>query len=225
MSTYLKPVYLLADSQPLFKKYSDQYLLDSALDEINDVTLVASYIGASNDDHPDYFEIFRSAMQLYHIHDCRMIYSSFDENDRSNIEKSHIILLSGGDTAKGWQKIKAAGIDHLIRNAYLNGTIIIGVSAGAVQLGLMGLDTNVNPNLEYDTLRLVPFIIGAHEEKENWKQLKKLLQSQGENFPAIGLPSGSAVVYLSDHKIRPLGICEEFSLQDGEIRHNLLLPD
>lgn len=109
---------------------------------------------------------------------------------------------------------------------YYEGTILIGISAGAVQLGLYGL---IEREQSFDglieTFKLVPFIIGAHEERQGWERLKRTLQLLNGATKGIGIPTGGGLVYHPDQSIEairhPLSV---FSTEDGEIRHDLLLP-
>jgi hypothetical protein len=78
---------------------------------------------------------------------------------------------------------------------------LIGVSAGAVQLGLCCL---AGDGSLIETLKLVPFIIGAHEEFNNWKTTTELLRLSATNSRAIGLPTGGGAIYHHDHTVEPL---------------------
>ena len=99
----LQPLYLLADSQLLFWKRQDRLLLEVALDGLaRDTPLRAAYIGASNGDRPEFYEIFEAAMDAIGITDRRMIDSSFGPGDRAFLERAQLIVLAGGDVRLGW---------------------------------------------------------------------------------------------------------------------------
>ena len=226
MSIKLKSIFLLADSQPLFKTYNGQNLLEEALQGCVDGDLSAAYIGASNDNNPAYYQIFISAMQPYNLKQSRMIRQDCPQEDKDYLKRAQVILLAGGDTYKGWSWMEEHGVADILREAYLNGAILVGVSAGAVQLGLCGADISEKGSVEtYDTLKLVPFCIAAHQEKNDWQDLKKALPGMGERARAFGLPFGSALIYHSKHQMQPLGPVDEFFVKNGGIYHNLLLPD
>ncbi|HID38121.1 MAG TPA: peptidase [Calditrichaeota bacterium] len=226
MESTLKPIFLLADSQPLFKTYEGQYLLADAHKTFTDSDLLAAYIGASNDDNPAYYEIFTYAMQPYALEECRMIRRAFSAEDRDFLQNAHIILLAGGDTRKGWRWMEEKGVVEIIRERYVKGGLLIGVSAGAIQLGICGHSAADNGDIMlFETLKLVPFCIDAHREKNDWAELKKALRRGRANMRAFGLPFGSALVYHSEHKMQPFGPVDEFYVRNGNIYHNLLLPD
>jgi len=222
----LQPIYLFADSQLLFWKNRGVPFLDSISPRVMYSSPKAAYIGASNGDAPEFYSIFEAAMEGIDIRNCRMIRSSFPAEDESFLKEADIILLAGGDVEIGWTVLTERGIKELIRRRYYEGTILIGVSAGAVQLGLYGLiDREQSFDRLIETFKLVPFIIGAHEERQEWETLRRTLQLLNGATKGIGIPTGGGLVYHPDQSIeavrRPLSV---FSVEGGEIRHDLLLP-
>jgi peptidase E len=222
----LQPIYLLADSQLLFWKNKGVSFLDSISPRVMHSSPKAAYIGASNGDAPEFYSIFEAAMEGIDIRNCKMIRSSFPAEDESFLKEADIILLAGGDVEIGWTVLTERGIKELIRRKYYEGTILIGISAGAVQLGLYGLiDREQSFDRLIETFKLVPFIIGAHEEGQEWETLKRTLRLLNGATKGIGIPTGGGLVYHPDHSIEavrhPLYV---FSAEGGEIRHDLLLP-
>ena len=153
--------------------------------------LKAAYVGASNGDDPDFYAIFVGAMEGVGVSDCRMIPSAVSEADLAFLNDADIILLAGGDVEVGWQTFLTNGLDRHIVRRYFEGATLIGISAGAVQLGL-------------GYLKLVPFIIGAHEESTNWKTTTELLRLSPTDTRAIGLPTGGGAIYHPDRTVEPL---------------------
>jgi peptidase E len=194
----LQPIFLLADSQLLFWRDGGQLLLERVVTRDQ---LKAAYIGASNGDDPNFYEIFVSAMEGVGVVDCRMIPSAVSEADMEFLNSADVILLSGGDVEAGWRVFLNNGLsEHIIRR-YYEGASLIGVSAGAVQLGLCGLAADGSL---IETFKVVPFIIGAHEESDNWKTARELLRLSGPGKTAIGLPAGGGAIYHQDHTVEAL---------------------
>jgi cyanophycinase len=189
-SIALKPIFLLADSQLLFWRESGQLLLERVVRDRMPDKLQAAYIGASNGDNPDFYAIFVSAMEGVGVIDCRMIPSVISEPDLAFLNHADIVLLAGGDVEAGWRVFLTNGLSEHVVRRYFEGASLIGVSAGAVQLGLCGLAADGSI---IETFELVPLIIGAHEESDNWK-----------STTAIGLPTGGGAIYQPDHTIEPL---------------------
>ena len=73
----IKPIFLLADSQLLFYKSKDGLFLDRIKKliqgEANGDEIKAAYIGASNNDGPQFYEIFEIAMHQIDIRNCGII--------------------------------------------------------------------------------------------------------------------------------------------------------
>lgn len=185
----MQPIVLLADSQLLFRR--ETVLKGSK----------AAYIGASNGDHPDFYAIFVAAMEGAGIVNCRMIPSALSEADLAFLNDADIILLAGGDVELGWRTFLRNGVNNHIVRRYFEGATLIGISAGAIQLGLCGLAANGSL---IETFKLVPFIIGAHEESNNWKTTRELLRLSPANTKAIGLPTGGGAIYNPDQTLEPL---------------------
>lgn len=193
----LKPIFLLADSQLLFWREHGQLLLEARLRD----RTKAAYVGASNGDDPEFYALFVAAMKGLGIVDCRMIPAAVSETDLAFLNDAGVILLSGGNVEAGWRTFVTNGLkDHIVRR-YRDGATLIGISAGAVQLGLCGLGADGSV---IETFKLVPFIIGAHEESDNWKTTTELLRLSPANTRAIGLPAGGGAIYHPDHAIEPL---------------------
>ena len=161
----------------------------------------AAYVGASNGDDPDFHGIFVAAMEAVGIFDCRMIPSAISEADLAFLNDADIILLAGGDVELGWRTFLANGLNKHIARRYSEGATLIGTSAGAVQLGLCGL---AGDGSLIETFQLVPFIIGAHEESDDWKTTRELLRLSRANTKGIGLPTGGGAIYHDDQTFEPL---------------------
>lgn len=222
----LKPIYLLADSQLLFWRNECGLFLDSVRAAIVDGSPTAAYIGASNGDDPDAYSIFRESMENIGIVGCRMVGASFSSEDANNIAQADIILLAGGDVEKGWNVFESSGLKEQIVKRYLDGALLIGVSAGAVQLGLFGWPAGrpLSENL-ISTFKLVPFIVDVHQEKEDWKTLKQVIRLVKANVRGIGISTGGGIVYHPDRSIEPIRHpVSEFSVNGAQMVRHLLFP-
>jgi cyanophycinase len=226
MNSFMQPIYLFADSQLLFWKDEGQLFMDSVRSLIQTESPKAAYIGASNGDNPDYYSIFEAAMENIGISDCRMISSRLSSDDQAFLNEADIILLAGGDVERGWNTFQENGLNETITRRYYEGSLLIGISAGAVQLGLLGWpENNEAAGSVFYTFKLVPWIIGAHEEDEGWESLKKAVQFMGESMKGIGIPKGGGLIYYPDGTIEPVRqVLSEFSFKDQKLNYNLLIP-
>ncbi|HEV2765619.1 MAG TPA: Type 1 glutamine amidotransferase-like domain-containing protein, partial [Pyrinomonadaceae bacterium] len=186
----------------------------------------AAYVGASNDDRPEFYAIFQAAMENVRITDCRMIPSEPTAEDVEFVRGADVILLAGGDPLKGWRTLERNGLRGLITERYFEGAVLAGVSAGAAQLGLCVWSEDGGGGGELaNTFGLVPFIVGAHEEKEGWRGLRAALRRAASRFTALGIQSGAGALYHADHTLeavrKPL---EELSLEEGQVKVSLIYP-
>ena len=226
MTVTPRPIYLFADSQLFFWKESGNLFVHSIHELIVDPNPKAAYVGASNGDAPEFYEIFRAAMEGIGIRDCRMILSSFSAEDRLFIDRADLILLAGGDVETGWNVFERVGLKEPIISRYYDGAVLVGVSAGAVQLGMYGLiESEDSFNRVIDTFKLVPFIIGAHDEKREWVALRRAIELLDGGASGIGIPSGGGLIYHPDGSLEAIRYpAYEFSLRGGAASQSLLFP-
>jgi len=221
-----KPIYLLADSQLLFSRKNGSLCLESIRNSIDVASPKAAYVSASNGDQPEFYSIFEAAMEGLNIVDCHMVSSRFSSEEALSLATADIILLAGGDVIRGWRVFEETGQKELIIKRYHEGALLIGVSAGAVQLGMLGWpEAGFSAESAISLFQLVPYIISAHDEKMEWHGLKTSVQLRGGRFVGIGLPTGGGAVYYPDQSLVPVQHpLHEFSVKDEGLRHTLLLP-
>ncbi|HXO22413.1 MAG TPA: Type 1 glutamine amidotransferase-like domain-containing protein [Thermoanaerobaculia bacterium] len=224
----IKPIVLLADSQLLFWHGEEGSLLARVRDLLNEDEEVlanprAAYLGASNGDAPEFYQLFQAAMEGVGIRECRMVPAEPAEADRAFLAEADLILLAGGDVLRGWRAFEAAGIKDKIVERYYGGALLLGVSAGAIQLGLKGAD-EASETL-FDTFRLVPFVVDVHGEP-GWPRLLAAVPRAGEHARGFGIPTGGGALYHPDHSVEPVRhpLTEFWLTEEGEVRQALLFP-
>jgi cyanophycinase-like exopeptidase len=193
----MKPIFLFADSQLLFWRENGRLFIECVVKESD--KRKAAYIGASNGDNPDFYAIFVAAMEGAGVRDCRMIPSVVSEADLAFLNDADIILLAGGDVDVGWRVFVNNGLSKHVVRRYFEGATLIGISAGAAQLGLGWLAADGSL---IETFKLVPFVIGAHEESDKWKTTIEVARRSATT--AIGLPTGGGAIYHDDQTVEPL---------------------
>ena len=225
----IKPLYLLADSQLLFWHEAEHAFIDRIREAVDSSDPTAAYIGASNGDDPVYYSIFEAAMEPIGISKRRMVPVQPSKDDLSFLQSADLVLLAGGNVEQGWQALEQNGVKDLIARRRYDGVVLVGVSAGAVQLGLGAL---VDPAAESSAVkkaeffRFAPFYIGAHEEQEEWWNLKLLINSSPVDARGIGIPMGGGAIYGPDGGLEPIRKpLTEFLKEDGQFRESLVLPE
>ncbi|HEY4679133.1 MAG TPA: Type 1 glutamine amidotransferase-like domain-containing protein [Candidatus Angelobacter sp.] len=220
----IKPLYLLADSQLLFWSNGGDSLTERIHADLDSQKAKAAYIGASNGDQPEFYSLFQAAMEGMGISNCRSVPSQPSKEDISFIEDADVILLSGGDVERGWRTFEQNGLKELLPRKRFDGAILMGVSAGAVQLGLGCLSNSAQPK-QIDMFRFAPFYVGAHDEENDWWDLRALVNLSQADTRAIGIPTGGGAVYQSDGTLEPIRKhLTELTKESATITENLLTP-
>lgn len=227
MTDDLKPIYLFADSQLLFHRDKEGLFLANIREQLATDNPKAAYLGASNGDRQEFYELFLAAMHGIGITDCKMISSACSDEERAFLAEADLILLAGGDPKLGWNVFQQKGLDDLLRKRYEQGALLIGVSAGAMQLakrtwdGEEPTDDNIFP-----TLKLVPAVISVHDDEHtNWHKLRRLVELSGGTTLGIGIPAGGGIVYHPEYSMEPIRrSAYEIWLHEEEIKESVLLP-
>ena len=88
---------------------------------------------------------------------------------------------------RGWTAFEETGLKDKLMERYYAGALLIGISAGAIQLGLKGWDEDG----VFDTLRLVPFVVDAHDEPA-WSGLLRSCPRRASTPAASASPRAAA---------------------------------
>lgn len=226
----LPPLLLLADSAPLFWRVEGRPFLDFVRvltgAELRVPPVTAAYLGASNGDAPEFQDIFVAAMEGIGITRCRSIPAAPSAQDLAWLGSADVILLAGGDPRVGWDAFQAHGVDALLRERHQAGALLMGVSAGAMHLGLGAWRDDLPGEGEpFPVLGLTPYLIGVHEPPE-WPGLKLAVQRMGLPTRGLGIPRGGGVLLHADGSVEPVRQpVVDVSLDvDGTPRESLLLP-
>lgn len=114
----------------------DRYIASLIKEKANGGRGNALFVGTASHDSMPYFNSFRKTYTS--IFDVKVevaliVYGEMDINKIANkIQLADCIYIGGGDTIFMLEKWKQTGIDKLLIEAYNNGKIICGLSAGAI---------------------------------------------------------------------------------------------
>jgi cyanophycinase len=217
-----QPIYALADSRLLFGRKRDGSLfLKSMIERPGVVCPRVAYVGASNSDRLEYYhDIFEPALRQMGSCQLRMILTRPLAEEGEFLQRAEVIVLAGGSVEAGWRAFVQNGFRELILRRFAEGVTLIGVSAGAVQLGQGGLTEEGTTLLT--TFGLLPFYVGVHEEQQNWEGLHQTLAMAPKPARGIGLPSGAGLIY-NVGEVEPVGhSLQEIMIESGPARKNLL---
>lgn len=147
-------------------------------------TLAAAYLGASNGDAPAFFELFEGAMAGLGVTDVRHVRTPPGDEGRAFLARADLVLLAGGDAQVGWERLGATGLLELVRARQAAGAVLVGISAGALQLGA-------------GYLALVPALIDVHAGPA-WAALEARVRGGGEGALGYGIPHGGGLIVGPD---------------------------
>jgi len=172
-------LFLLSDSIPLF---DDHFVARLG----NCSGMPGIYIGASNGDQPEYYEIAEAFFQRLGVNSSLHLRAG-TETDLADAGQASVIILAGGDVRRGWQYLNKSVIRNWMERHRKSDSVVLGISAGAVHLG-RGLD-------EQGTLR--PYLnwlqdgVAAHEKATGWPSRIAMLDQGCHRVLCI--PHGEAV--------------------------------
>lgn len=216
----VRPLFLLADSQLLFHRDQAGLFLSRVTEALGEGAHAAAYLGASNGDVPDYYDIFVAAMEGIGIRDTKMIHAAPSDEERAYLERANVILLAGGDAARGYRAFRASGLWERFPARYAAGAVLMGISAGAMLLGQRAWAKGEPP---FDGLRLAPAVVGAHEEPE-WAGLTEIVKGM-EGARGLGIPLGGGAVVYADWTVEPVRrTLVEIRVEEGEVKRAMLFP-
>lgn len=184
----------------------------------------AAYLGVSNNNQTEFYDLFLAAMELMGVKDCRMISEQLADGERAFLEEANLVLLSGGDSLRGWRAFVQSGIKEMLLHKRYDGSVLVGVSAGAVQLALGALSEEAQPKV-IDMFGFAPFYVSAHEEDQDWWNLRALV-NLSRNQRGIGIPAGGGAIYSPDGILEPVRrALIEFVKEDEGVKERLLVPE
>lgn len=122
------------------------------------------------------------------------------------IKKADIIYIGGGDTIKLITEIKQYNIDTLLQKAYANGTILVGISAGAILLSKGGFsdalilrgESDKYTYLEGLNLNNLNFCPHYEEDSPKSKELRLYLKDKKDIFYCL---ENCTALKIIDNKI------------------------
>lgn len=224
---FIRPIYLLADSQVLFWKTRKGPFLATLRDSTPDKRPSVAYIGASNGDSPEAYGILTAALEGVEVRSVHHVTAAFTDEDQKALKDADIVVLAGGDVDAGWKVIKSTGMRDVLLARYRDGAVLIGVSAGAIQLGThAAIKNDSSTSSLIETFGLVRLIIDVHDEQEEWKTLSSTIHLLEGAAVGVGIRRGGGLMVHPDGVIEPIReILDEFTFREGKLRHAVIMPD
>ena len=109
------------------------------------------------------------------------------------IHEASCVHLMGGHPGKQLQFLRQTGLDSAICNS---SAALLGVSAGAINMGKRSLDTKASP-IPYEGLGLADITVKPHFKPKDRRTLKTLLRIS-EQLPICAMEDASAIFVAGD---------------------------
>ena len=189
---------LLADSRPLFEPSLIERIHQALQSRTSPEQAKAAYLGASNGDVPRFYEIFEAAMDKLAIGSRMHVTAEPTPEAIAFLRDADLLLLAGGDVEPGWRSFERTGINHIVRERRDAGAILIGTSAGSVQMGTVA---DFDPSLPL--FSFLPYAIDAHAEPA-WKKLSAFVSRCQGRHVGLGIPFGGGAIVHADNRLEPV---------------------
>ncbi len=217
-----KPIFLVAGDPSNRRPRSDP-LLRAVFGDCGVSSPSIAYIGAaSNDDRgffgwvSDYFTKSGSGEVMLAPTCRRFERRSFEKT----CEAADAVFISGGDVEEGMKVVARHGLAPFLSELYRGGKPFFGVSAGTIMLARAWVrweDEDDSVGGLFPCLRLADILCDTHGEKENWGELKALLQLSPDSSVGYGIRAGSAIRVDPDGKVEPIGKIDTFVKQGNAV--------
>lgn len=196
-------VLLLADSQLLFRRDAhDQPALVSLRQRLDMRSPLAAYLGAANGERPEFYELFVFGMRTLGITRCRHVATPADADARAVLSDADLVFLAGGDVVQGFLAWQRDGLVELLARRLTDGAQLVGLSAGAIQLGRPSPVWCGPEGERLALLSAVPYVVDAHDEPE-WPRLRAALVTCAD-LEGLGVPTAAGAWVTAHGDVTPL---------------------
>jgi dipeptidase E len=212
MTSYMKPVYLLAGGRSGNRKMLDP-LIQVVFRASGTASPTVAYVGTANDDDKGFFDYI--AGMLKEAGACQVDHALISLG-KANLKKAKdilqaadIVFISGGDVDRGMRVLEEKGMADFLFELYKKGKLFFGASAGSIMLAKewvhwRDLDDDSTAEL-FPCLGFAPIICDTHDEQDGWQELKVVLKLEKNGVKGHGIVTGAALKVLPDGKIEALG--------------------
>ena len=165
------------------------------------------FIGLASSHSDSYYDTMKS---IYKDLGCNTVYlkkSNIINNPdivKNKIYDADIIYIGGGDTVKLMHDVKEYKIDKLLLEAYKKGTVLVGISAGAILLSEKGFSDSLierKESTKHEFIKGLNFVNISfcphyHSNQEKTKDLEEYLKKHNEEVYC--LENGTALKIVNN---------------------------
>ena len=188
-------------------------MLDYILDTPGCANPVVRYVGAAKGDQPQRISAFYSLADRAQFRPEVMSFFELEDGDPASFfEGADIVFIDGGSTRnllailREWDAISA------LKQAYREGTVIVGASAGASMMFEWCLTDSIRTAImPWKGIGLIPGTICVHHNarQERRKELSSFLSDERARFPVYALDDSVALHFQDEQLTRGVRIAAE----------------
>jgi cyanophycinase-like exopeptidase len=218
-----KSVFLLA-GDPGNRRAKSDPLVRAVFDNCGVVSPSIAYVGAASNDDRGFFSwvsnyFMKSGSGPVRLAPtCRRFERSLFERTCATADA---VFISGGGVEEGINIVARRGLAPFLSELYHGGKPIFGVSAGSIMLARAWVrwrDEDDAVGCRFSCLGIANVLCDTHGEKENWEELKALLQLSPDLSIGYGIRAGSAIRVDPDGTVAPMGKTDTFVKQGDVVR-------
>ncbi|PHN03267.1 Type 1 glutamine amidotransferase-like domain-containing protein [Flavilitoribacter nigricans] len=206
----------------------DDYILAQSNRECPNIC----FIGTASGDSEDYINRFYAAFNDQPCTPAHLpLFKDYPRDVEGFLMDQDIIYVGGGNTRNMLVIWRTWGVDRILKKAYEGGTILSGLSAGAICWFEQGLTDSTPEGLT--TLPCLSLLNGSNcphfdGEAERQEVYKHKIVS-GEMLPGIACDDGVALHFVNEElekvvSSRKQGGAYRFTLEQGMLREEILAP-
>lgn len=204
-------IFLIAGGRENRRRGEDP-LLARVLNLIGLERPAAVYVGVASNDNRIFFKWVSSLLKKAGAGSVRLAALASRRADlvkaRQLLQGADLIFVSGGDVEAGMRVLERTGFASLLKELHQAGKPFIGLSAGSIMLAqswVRWADPADDATAGiFPCLGLAPLLCDTHAEKEDWEELKTLLQLTGA-AEGFGIPAGAALRVAGNGSVHALG--------------------
>ena len=136
-------------------------------------------------------------------------------------EGADAVFIGGGDVEEGMKVVARCGIAPFLSELHRGGKLLFGLSAGSIMLARAWVrweDDDDSVGGLFPCLGIADVLCDTHGEKENWGELKALLQLSPDGSIGHGIRAGSAIRVDPNGTVEPMEKIDTFVKQGGVVR-------
>ena len=206
------PLILLGGDGQGARRRRPNLLLQAVVEMAGVPRPAVAYVGAASGDDPDYFAWTATALHDAGAGTVTLApttgHALHRDAVRTQLAAADLVYMSGGDVEDGMRVLTAAGLAAFLRDLHAAGKPFAAVSAGSILLGREWVrwtdPDDESTAARFPCLGIAPLVCDTHAEDDDWEELRRLLELQGDGAAGCGIPSGGALRVAPDGAVSAL---------------------